>query len=59
VGKINFKKTGRAVNAACHRYMSPGLRGALRESGHCQLQEEGTQNKKEKRKEREKKGKSI
>jgi hypothetical protein len=44
--------------SACHRYTSPGLRGALRESGHCQLQE-GTQKKKEKRKERVKKGKTI
>jgi len=39
----------KAVNAACqgnlsawHRFVSPGLRGALRESGHCPLQEGGT-----------------
>jgi len=40
------KKIGTAVNAAgyanisaCHRFVSPG---ALRESGHCPLQEGGT-----------------
>jgi hypothetical protein len=47
------KKIGTEVNAACqenlsacHRFVSPGLRGALRESSHCPLQEGGTYRKK-------------
>jgi hypothetical protein len=40
------RRGGTAVNAAsqgnlsaCNRFISPGLRGALRESRHCPLQE--------------------
>ena len=49
------KKIGKAGNAACQgnlsacqRFISPGLGGDLKESGHCPLQEGGTLRKNEK-----------